>query len=106
MDADTAIYIGSFIKEAYQVSPDDLTPPVQGLQIQKYDVLSKIYANDLATDLNPVTYTFSKQGLTPCSLSYDAAATLLIRRTRSIQMISSPLELPCESSGTIGQPRG
>jgi hypothetical protein len=83
MNPDTAMFIGGFIQAAYQDPPGNLAPPAPGLQIQNYSVLSKIYGNDLATDISP------GRGGTTVSLGYllqnnNGNVVIAIRGTEGI----------------------
>lgn len=56
MDFTKAIAFAQFVNEAYDIPPDDLTNSagkVVTVQGVAYTVVTTIYANDLATDMNP-----------------------------------------------------
>jgi len=56
MDVTTAIQFGQLVNETYNVSPSDLTNSAGNVLTAggtDYTVVTMIYANDLATDMNP-----------------------------------------------------
>jgi len=90
MDPNTALRFGQLVNAAYAVAPNVLTnragdPVSVGTPAVDYEVVTSIYANDLATDMNPDR----GKNLVSIGLVLQATATgdavIAIRGTEGIQ---------------------
>jgi hypothetical protein len=90
MDPNTAVRFGQLVNAAYAVAPNVLTnragdPVSVGTPAVDYEVVTSIYANDLATDMNPDR----GKNLVSIGLVLQATATgdavIAIRGTEGIQ---------------------